>query len=121
VDDTGIPAVSIAKSLGDVGEEGGDNGFSPNEGQGVPASRQIPALSECDHPIGESPQFLGLRLGGFDPLVLKERRHEASKQRAPVFRLSAQLSSSLPMSHGSLPRLGSNLFHLVGFGVKLGA
>src|SRR5262249_7478883 len=70
------------------------------------ASRREGDVAEPDclaeQTFGHAPQFLRLRVRGFDPLVQYQVRRQRAKHRAAVTGVAAELTALLSMSHDCL-------------------
>src|SRR5690349_8971668 len=71
-----------------------------NVAAGEPACVQRAGARLRDELLDERPQLLGLRLGRLDRLGLDERGREVAQQRELLLARAAELTSSLPVTHG---------------------
>jgi hypothetical protein len=98
-DDPRIPAGPVLEPGRHVIKQLGYDRLASEKGQRQTARRQPASLAQRDHFLRETAYFLGFRFSGFNPLMVKQRRHHAAKQSPPVVRVAPELAPSLSMSH----------------------
>src|SRR5215472_15244300 len=67
--------------------------------EGAAARGEVALLAERDHPVGDSAQFLGLGVGGRDPLVADQRQHHVLEQRLAMRRGAIELAARVEVTH----------------------
>src|SRR5205085_11846833 len=101
-DDARVTPCPLLEARRDVVEQLLHDRALLNEGQRAPASGERSVLAERDHPLGEAASFLGLRIGGLDPLVLEQSRDQIAKQGASVRRGPVEFASGVQVTHQAL-------------------
>src|SRR5438046_2112463 len=76
LDHPGVAARTLLEARRDLVEQFLDRAVGPKERVGAPMRREVAALAQRYHPVGPSPQLLGLGVGSFEPAVLDKAQHQ---------------------------------------------
>ncbi len=104
-DYTRVSTWPVTKPNCNITEQLGNHRLAAQETQGTTAGRETAIFAQGNHAIGKATNFLRLRLGRFNPLMLQERGHETPKQSPAMFSLTSELSTLLFVAHSPVPFL----------------
>src|SRR5580700_3101703 len=105
LDHARVAAVAILEARRDLVEQLLDRLMRLQGRKGAPSRGEIILLAERDHPVRDSPQFLGLGIGRLDSLVTNQREHHVLEQRLTMRRGAIELAARIEMTHQLLQTL----------------
>src|SRR5207245_3924720 len=79
-----------------------DDVLRAQEGDRLPARREVAAAAERDHLLGDRLDGLGLRLGRLDPAVLDQSAREARVQGLALGAVATELLACAAVAHRAL-------------------
>src|ERR1700674_4809828 len=94
-----VAARAILEARGDLVEELLDCVARLHEGERQPTRRKVAALAQRDHAVRVTPQFLGLGVGRFNPLMLDQAQHQVAEQCLAMRRGAVELAALIEMTH----------------------
>src|SRR6185312_7866670 len=97
----GVAAVALLETRRDFIEELFHCVARLHEIERQPPRRQIAALTQRHHAIGESTQLLRLSLSGLEPLMFNQGQHQVAEQGLAMSRRAIQLAALIHVTHGS--------------------
>src|SRR3972149_5286597 len=109
-----LPTASLSRRRGEgrrggggagAPARGGRRGRGAQAGEGQTAVGDRVDLGQSDQRLGNAAQFLGLRQGGLDQLVLEQRGGHVLEHRFAVRAGAAELTARLLVTHGDIPWL----------------